>query len=135
MCIQISKRSLWNQDIENIESERRNPVLADLFHRMRYMERRGSGLKKIINETKDLPGYKEEMKPRFHSDTSFRVTIYNVNYDVDGINVGLNVGINVGLKRANQILNLIKENNNITAEDLAVVFKLPRGRLTEIFLL
>ena len=111
-------RAVQEQDIENIESERRNPILADLFHRMRYMERRGSGLKKILNETKNLPGYTSEMKPRFHSDTSFRVTIYNVNYNADGTNVG----INVGLKRADQILNLIKENNAITAEEMAVIF-------------
>ena len=88
-------RAVQEQDIENIESERRNPILADLFHRMRYMERRGSGLKKTINETKNLYGYKEDLKPRFHSDTSFRVIINNVNYD------------NVGLKRPDQILNLI----------------------------
>ena len=120
-------RAVQEQDIENIESERRNPILADLFHRMRYMERRGSGLKKIINETKNLPGYTDDLKPRFHSDTSFRVVIYNVNYNGDGINVGkdvgINDGINVGIKRADQILNLIKENNTITAEEMAAVFK------------
>jgi len=119
-------RAVQEQDIENIESERRNPILADLFHRMRYMERRGSGLKKILNETKNLPGYTAEKKPRFHSDTSFRVTIYNVNYNADetnvGKDVGLNVGINVGLKRADQILNLIKENNAITVGDMALIF-------------
>jgi ATP-dependent DNA helicase RecG len=119
-------RAVQEQDIENIESERRNPILADLFHRMRYMERRGSGLKKILDETKNLPGYTDGLKPKFRSDTSFRVVIYNVNYDADGINVGkdvgLNVGINVGLKRADQILNLIKENNTITTEEMAVVF-------------
>jgi ATP-dependent DNA helicase RecG len=120
-------RAVQEQDLENIESERRNPILADLFHRMRYMERRGSGLKKIVNETKDLPGYKDELKPRFHSDTSFRVIIYNVNYSAVGLNVGkdvgINVGINVGIKRADQIINLIKENNTITAEEIAIIFK------------
>jgi ATP-dependent DNA helicase RecG len=33
------------------------------------MERRGSGLKKILTETKSLPGYTDEMKPKFYSDT------------------------------------------------------------------
>lgn len=119
-------RAVQEQDIENIESERRNPILADLFHRMRYMERRGSGLKKIVNETANLPGYTENLKPKFRSDTSFRVTIYNVNYCPDGLNVGkdvgLNVGINVGLKRAEQILILIRDNNTITAEEMAAIF-------------
>jgi len=119
-------RAVQEQNIENIESERRNPILADLFHRMRYMERRGSGLKKIINETKNLPGYTDDLKPQFFSDTSFRVVIKNMNYNADGLNVGkdvgLNVGINVGLKRTEQILNLIRENNTITAEEMASIF-------------
>ena len=49
-----------------------------------------------------------------------------MNYNADGLNVGkdvgLNVGINVGLKRTEQILNLIKENNTITAEEMASIF-------------
>lgn len=36
-----------DKDIDEITSARRNPVIADLFHRMKYMERRGSGLQKI----------------------------------------------------------------------------------------
>ena len=34
-------------------------MIADLFHRMKYMERRGSGLRKIVSETEKLPGYLE----------------------------------------------------------------------------
>jgi len=116
-------RAVQEQDIEKIKSERRNPVIADLFHRMRYMERRGSGLKKIVNETKKLPGYKDGLKPEFYStDTSFTVILKNVNYDADGINVGKDVGLNVGLKRTSQVLNLIKENDAITTEEMATIF-------------
>ena len=68
-------------DIRSIRSVRRNPVIADLFHRMKYMERRGSGLKKIITETEKLPGYTEQLKPEFFSNASdFRVVLKNVNY-------------------------------------------------------
>ena len=28
-----------------------NPVISDLFHRMKYLERHGSGLRKIVSET------------------------------------------------------------------------------------
>ena len=60
---------------------RRNPVIADLFHRMKYMERRGSGLRKIVSETEKLPGYTEAYKPEFSSTaTDFRVILKNVNY-------------------------------------------------------
>ena len=70
----------------------------------------------------------------FRSDTSFRVVLYNVNYNVDEINVGqdvalnvgINVALNVGLKRIDQILYLIKENNIITAEEIAAIFNVTK---------
>jgi len=116
--------AIQERDIENIKSERRNPVIADLFHRMRYMERRGSGLKKIVNETSKLLGYSKELKPGFYSTTSsFSVILKNVNYKADGINDGLNGGINDGLSegiktRHNKIIDLIKNNSAITLPEL-----------------
>lgn len=72
-------------DIKTIRSARRNPIIADLFHRMKYMERRGSGLRKIVSETEKLPGYTEQLCPEFFSTTSdFRVILKNVNYFMDG---------------------------------------------------
>lgn len=76
--------NVQDQDINSIRSERRNPIIADLFHRIRYMERRGSGLRKIVNETAKLPGYTEADKPIFYSTpTSFTVVIKNVNYNLN----------------------------------------------------
>ena len=73
--------SIQEYDIYSIRSMRRNPVIADLFHRMKYMERRGSGLRKIVSETEKLPGYTELYKPEFSSTaTDFRVILKNVNY-------------------------------------------------------
>ena len=73
--------TIQEYDVYNIRSMRRNPVIADLFHRMKYMERRGSGLKKIISETEMLPGYKAEFKPKFSSTVmNFKVTFKNLNY-------------------------------------------------------
>lgn len=67
--------------LDEIESVRRNPVIADLFHRMKFMERRGSGIKKILDETAKLSGYTEALKPTFHSThSSFFVTLKNINY-------------------------------------------------------
>ena len=72
-------------NINAVVSVRRNPVIADLFHRMKFMERRGSGLRKIVSETEKLPGYIEELRPEFHSSaTDFRVVLKNVNYNMDG---------------------------------------------------
>lgn len=77
--------SIHEYDIYSIRSMRRNPVIADLFHRMKYMERRGSGLRKIVSETEKLPGYTESYKPVFFSTaTDFRVILKNVNYNLEG---------------------------------------------------
>ena len=74
-------KAIQDRDIDTISSARRNPVIADLFHRMRYMERRGSGLRKILDSTAQLPGYTDEFKPQFIStDTDFIVVLKNVNY-------------------------------------------------------
>ena len=73
--------SIQEYNIYSIRSMRRNPVIADLFHRMKYMERRGSGLRKIVSETEKLPGYTAAYKPEFSSTaTDFRVILKNVNY-------------------------------------------------------
>lgn len=69
--------------IEEISSDRRNPILADVMAQLDYMEKRGSGLKRICNETKALDGYRDELKPVFKSTASqFMTIIYSMEYDV-----------------------------------------------------
>ena len=46
--------------LEEISSDRRNPILADVMAQLDYMEKRGSGLKRICNETKALEGYRDD---------------------------------------------------------------------------
>ena len=80
--------SIQEYDIYSIRSMRRNPVIADLFHRMKYMERRGSGLRKIVSETEKLPGYTAAYKPEFSSTaTDFRVILKNANYQLSQKNL------------------------------------------------
>ncbi|MEG2627927.1 MAG: ATP-binding protein, partial [Anaerovoracaceae bacterium] len=68
-------------DIEDVSSRRRNPYIADIFHRLDYVERRGSGLKKIQDETKLLYGYSDKYAPKFISSrTEFRVVLMNLNF-------------------------------------------------------
>jgi len=79
-----SGKIIQEEDINNLKSERRNPVIADLFHRMKYMERRGSGLRKIVEETKKLHGYSDEFMPVFRSSRSdFTVVLKNINYSAE----------------------------------------------------
>ena len=66
---------------DEIESIRRNPVLADLFQRMDFMERRGSGLRKICQATESEDNYEERFLPKFENGNGFfRVTLWDMNY-------------------------------------------------------
>lgn len=68
---------------ESIPSLRRNPVLADLFQRMHFMERRGSGLRKICQATMNEDNYEKRFMPRFEERTGFFfVTLWNMNIGV-----------------------------------------------------
>ena len=50
------------------------------------MERRGSGMKKILGEYVRFESLKEYHAPEFNSNaTEFHVTLWNLNYGVDGI--------------------------------------------------
>ena len=66
-------------DTEDIPSVRRNPVIADIFAQLGYMERKGSGMGKIINPIKTLPYFEEKMLPSFFSyRAQFTVTFPNM---------------------------------------------------------
>ena len=72
---------IQNRDISKVPSVRRNPILADVFTHLEYMEKRGSGLRKICDLSAHLDGYKEELHPEFTSEANvFYTTIKNVNY-------------------------------------------------------
>lgn len=65
-----------NLDITKISSMRRNRVISDIFNRLHFMERRGSGLTRIMESYSDYT-----IKPQFNSDTSsFKVVFPNKNY-------------------------------------------------------
>ena len=72
---------IQDRDIDNVPSKRRNPVVADIFSRLDYMERRGSGFKKIMQAYEVEPNYTEDKKPVFYSNaTEFRVILKNLNF-------------------------------------------------------
>lgn len=88
-----SGQKVQDLTIEEISSERRNPILADVMAQLDLMEKRGSGLKRIMNETKALEGYKDELKPVFKSTTSqFMTTIFSTQYSENG-EVGTKLGL------------------------------------------
>lgn len=107
-------------DIADVSSERRNPILANVMAQLDYMEKRGSGLTRICNETQALDGYKDELKPVFKSTpTQFQTIIFASS---ENQNVGDFVGDMSETKlteRQLKILNLIKESPTISAKQMS----------------
>ena len=109
-------------DIADVSSERRNPILANVMAQLDYMEKRGSGLTRICNETKALDGYRDELKPVFKSTpTQFQTTIFaSINIS----NVGENVGDMSEMKlteRQQKMLNLVKEFPTISGRKMSEI--------------
>jgi len=108
-------KRIQDLNIDEVASIRRNPVICDLFSRLKLMERRGSGLRKIIDQ------YPEGFAPIFRStEQSFIVTLKNLNYSristPDYVENGVDDGVDNNVEL---ILNAISENLKITQKDIA----------------
>lgn len=85
----VSGISLKGKNLLKIPSKRRNPVLADIFSRLKYMERRGSGFKKILADYEGQEEFDESKMPVFDADNDdFTLTLYNLNYGNDYVSQG-----------------------------------------------
>lgn len=86
---------IQDRDPLTVPSTRRNPLLADIFNRLGYMERKGSGFEKIINGYEFQVTFDESKKPRFYSDRSqFRIIMPNLNYGFDEKQLDANINLN-----------------------------------------
>lgn len=114
---------IQDRDIGNVPSKRRNPVVADIFSRLDYMERRGSGFKKIMQAYEVEPNYTEDKKPVFYSNaTEFRVILKNLNFK------------NEVLNEKNEVLNEVL-NSGRTEMEIKVIKKIlysPRIKQKEL---
>lgn len=122
--------SLENRDLMNIPSKRRNPVIADIFSRLIYMERRGSGFKKILGDYQKQEHYTEEKKPKFDAQRGyFILTLPNLNYleGQGGTHAGTHSGTHddtqggTQLSLDEQIIELVKNNAHITQEEMSKI--------------
>jgi ATP-dependent DNA helicase RecG len=132
--------SIKDMDLMNMASRRRNPVLADIFSRLKYMERRGSGFRKIMLAYKTHDGYTEGMEPTFTPPwDSFVLTLPKFNIEgVDGVEIinedgiesnneqggqksGQKSGQKGGQKTIDIIRQLIKDDPTITRNAIAEI--------------
>lgn len=133
-------------DLMNVASRRRNPVLVDIFSRLKYMERRGSGFKKILKDYENHPLYKDEYAPKMESNHhDFILILKNMLYGVDinntignedvngvnDVNNDVNNGVDSGVNGVNydvndeiniiesQILRCIESNSEISILEIS----------------
>lgn len=110
----VSGQKIQGTINEKIPSLRRNPIIADVFARMKYMDRRGSGFDKIKDKTNSLFNDNKNHVQFYATDTFFSVIIENANYKNDKVNDKVNLS-----KNAIKVLQLIRENPFITRLELA----------------
>ena len=118
---------IQNLDIADVSSERRNPILANVMAQLDYMEKRGSGLTRICNETMALDGYKDELKPVFKSTpTQFQTIIYASTDTQDvGNDVG-NMSVTKLSERQEKILLMLKVSPTLTAKQMSVTLSVSK---------
>lgn len=145
-----------NLDITKISSMRRNRVISDIFNRLHFMERRGSGLTRIVESYSNY-----DAKPVFTSDvSSFKVVFPNINYinknvidskentqesvnvvnDEDYFIIKLykNLPVNVTKSTRDKIKKMFDKFNyqcNFKWEDVAEIFNVKKSRSSEIITL
>ena len=111
---------IQDRDPLTVPSTRRNPVLADVFNRLGYMERKGSGFGKILSGYEFQINYNERKRPSFRSDRyQFTVVMPNLNYGVTQ-DVTQDVTQNVTQDKLDlRILDLIREDSKVSTEKMA----------------
>lgn len=126
---------IQDRDIDTIPSTRRNPVLADIFGRLGYMERQGSGLNKIREAYENAANYQADMEPEFYSDrVLFMVTLKNLNYKnkdlkEEALNRALNRALN---ENEEKVLKIIQKNPYITQVEIKEQLQIARSHVQKI---
>ena len=129
----VDGETIKELDLMNMASRRRNPVLADIFSRLKYMERRGSGFRKIFLAYKTHDGYTEGMDPTFTTPWDcFVLTLPKFDIEgVDGVEIVYDNNNEKNshessersserkVKSSERILELIKHRPTISAAEIA----------------
>ena len=127
-CGKIGNGKTLEELLKRPTSQRRNQLVCDIFSRLDFMERRGSGIKKIFQAYEN-----DEKKPNFEIiDDVFIVTFYSRlyrNVERNDDNVDTNVERNVERKIKEKypelsnisinILNLLEKNKYLKQNEIA----------------
>lgn len=125
------------KELTAIPSRRRNPVLADIFSRLKFMERRGSGFKKILAD------YDGSALPTISTEyDSFVLTLPNMNYGMDCVYgekqtqtenrlENEKAAQKTAQKTAQKIIDIVKSNPNVTVAELETILGKSNGAIKE----
>ena len=121
-----------DRDIMKVPSRRRNPFIADIFNRLKFMDRRGSGFKKILSDYRDNEFYIKELDPIFYSDNdSFLLILKNINYFYDITDTYKRTA-----KKTQQnivkIIAYLTDHNGATSKEIANILNLSTSRTRSI---
>ena len=110
---------IQERNIDDVPSARRNPILADIFSRLGYMERQGSGLSKIRTAYEHAANYQPELAPKFSSNqVEFVVMLPNLNYKASN-SEALNEALNEALSdKQKMLLEILCDNPTITQKEI-----------------
>lgn len=119
---------IQGRDIDDIPSTRRNPILADIFARLGYMEHQGSGLSKIRTAYENAANYQPGLEPTFRSNrVEFTVKLPNLNFKASS-NEALNEAINEALTdNQKMLLDMLRNDPTITQKEIIERVSLSRS--------
>lgn len=112
------------EDLYNGISESRNPNLANIFYRLKYVESFGTGIGRIIESYKDF----DKQPLILNTENVFKVTLYNVNY-VKNDNVKI---LPTNLTQEEQIIEYLKKNNKINRIIVESLLDISKTRANDI---
>lgn len=110
-------------DLYSGVSESRNPNLANIFYRLKYVESFGTGIERIMDSYKDY-----DKKPLLlNTENVFKVTLYNVNYVEQNVKI-----LPSSLTQEEQIIEYLKKNNRINRQIVEALLEISKTRANDI---
>ncbi len=104
-------------------SESRNPNLANIFYRLKYVESFGTGIGRIMESYK-----KYDKRPLIlDSDNAFKVTLFNVNYTEEAEKI-----LPSNLTQEEKIVEYLKKNNKINRLIVESLLEVSKTRANDI---
>lgn len=118
-------KGLSLEDLYYGVSESRNPNLANIFYRLKYVESFGTGIGRIMESYKNY----DDKKPLIlNTESAFKVTLYNINYTKkENIKI-----LPINLTQEEQITEYLKKNNKISRIIVESLLDISKTRATDI---